>query len=95
MEGNIHFSFRDKDYSASYLICSRQEPIYIFVFFRDKELVQEFGEEICMHISGDKLLHDNIYSGKRLHLYTEIFSQVMISVRNDHPAQTLIQNTHI
>jgi hypothetical protein len=93
MEGSVSFQFRDIWHTANYLICQRQDPVYMFIFFSDETLITEFGQEICIHSVNNQLLDDNIFSGKRLELYTNIFNQVMAKYHYDHHARTIVQHT--
>jgi hypothetical protein len=76
MESIINFSFKNKDYTASYVICDKNYPTYIYVSLNDQGLVKEFGEEICIHSDGKNLIEDQIYTGHRLELYAVIFQAI-------------------
>jgi hypothetical protein len=76
MESIINFSFKNKAYNASYVICDKNYPTYIYLSFTDAELVKEFGEEICIHSNGETLIEDHIYTDHRLELYTTIFHAI-------------------
>jgi hypothetical protein len=76
MESQISFNFRNRQYSASYTICEREYPTYIYVSFKDNELAKEFGEEIVLHSDGGNLLLNNIYTEHRLELYVAVFNAI-------------------
>lgn len=60
MEFVINFIYRGKIQPAKCIICQRSSPLYVYVFFHDKELVQEFGEEVCLHFNNRELLLDHV-----------------------------------
>jgi len=95
MEGTIHFTYKNKDHSANYLICQRQEPHYIFIFFKNEELMKEFGAEICIHSAGNAMLEDNIFSENRRNLFASVFPAVMQHSYKHHNINTIQQtNNH-
>ena len=91
MEGHINFQFENETYTANYVICQKQDPTYIYVFFESENLKKEFGEEVCMHTQDNKLLESNIYSDRRLELFSELFLQVM--KLHSMKEQTTLNNT--
>lgn len=72
----MRFRFREQYYSADYLISQENYPTYIFVWFGDPALVKEFGNEICIHTDGNKLLDEHIHSEKWRDLFTSVFEAI-------------------
>lgn len=48
MDAIIDFIFRKKLYKGELFIEDSEFPFFVFVILRDKDLVQEFGEEITI-----------------------------------------------
>jgi hypothetical protein len=89
MEALVSFSFRENQYSASYTICEREHPTYIYVSLKNADLVQEFGEELVLHSNGRTLLDDHVYTENRLELYTAVFKAISgKEVLKENPAAT-------
>lgn len=80
MEGIIQFQFRDRQFSATYLISEEAYPTYIYIWFTDDELIQQFGEEVCLHTDGKELLPNHIFSAAREELFLAIFTTIKAGV---------------
>lgn len=52
----VQFLFRAKLFFAEAIIDASAEPLYVFCLLQDKELVQEFGEEITIKTDFEKRL---------------------------------------
>lgn len=76
MESIIQFAFRENKYTASYIICDREYPTYIYISLKNEALVKEFGEELVIHCNGGEMLTNHIYSDTRITLYKAIFDAI-------------------
>ena len=56
MESTVQFSFRNKAFSCIIFIDSSEDPCYVFVILLDRDLINEFGDEITIKTDCDKCL---------------------------------------
>ena len=56
MHLNIQFTFRNKGHSCNTYIDTTAHPCFIFVILADKELINEFGDEITIKTDCEKRL---------------------------------------
>lgn len=79
----------DKDHAANYVVCEKDYPTYIYVSFTSEKLIRKFGEEICIHSDGTKVLDSNVHTTTRLELFNNIFSEVQklveLKINNEPP----------
>ena len=81
MESVISFVYGNKNCSASFVVCEKGFPTYIYLTLLDKELVEKFGEDICLHSDGRQLLTDQVYTGDRMELYSAVFKVIQNTVQ--------------
>ncbi|MCE3281825.1 MAG: hypothetical protein K0Q66_562 [Chitinophagaceae bacterium] len=81
MESLISFNYHDKNYSASFVVCEKGFPTYIYLTLLDETLAEKFGEEICLHSDGRQLLADHVYTEERLELYKLVFEVIQNTVQ--------------
>lgn len=65
MEHTIDFHFRGKLYAATVYLSLQEDGCYIFAFFKDKDLITEFGSDVdihtdCMEVLPDKVTNDHV-----------------------------------
>lgn len=53
MDLHVAFSFRNKQSLCNVFIDSSATPCYVFIDLKDRELIQEFGEEITIKTDFD------------------------------------------
>ncbi len=53
MDTELHFTFRSKTYSSTFFIDCSDYPCYIFTILEDKELIEEFGDEVTIKTDGE------------------------------------------
>lgn len=77
MDATISFIFRKKLYEGEMFIEDSEHPCIVFVIVRDKEIAEEFGDEIVLKTDYENLLSkkDDSYPGL-LELRQAIFSIV-------------------
>lgn len=85
MEGIIHFNYHQQQYSASYLVCQRRFPTYIYVTFNNQDLVRKFGEEVVIHTDGQTVLTNHVYSEQRIELFIILLNSIkgLVSLRSN------------
>ncbi len=76
MEFITSFIFEGKIHAAKCIVCNRQHPIYVYVSLEDKQLIREFGEELCIHIERSDLLTAHLTSDRMIEVHTAAFKGV-------------------
>jgi hypothetical protein len=76
MDSVVQLLFRGKLFLSDFVIDVSEEPCYIFCMLRDKELVQEFGEEITIKTDLEKRLLKRDDYGTLVELRQAIFNAV-------------------
>lgn len=76
METVVQFLFRRKLYSCVFFIDTAEHPIYIFCLLKDKELIEEFGDEISIKTDGVQMLSRRYEYPALVELRQSIFGAV-------------------
>lgn len=89
MEGMLQFRFMNRDHTASYMVCEKDYPTYIYITLRDEKLIRRFGEDVCIHTDGNALIADNVFTDTRRDLFNIIFDALkkLVTLRANLPAQ--------
>lgn len=59
MDSIIEFNFRNKNYSCIFYVDVSADPCFVFVILSDKELINEFGEDVTIKTDCTNLLPRN------------------------------------
>lgn len=91
MEGMLQFRFMNRDHTANYMVCEKDYPTYIYITLRDEKLIRRFGEDVCIHTDGSKLIADNVFTDTRRDLFNNIFDELrkQVPLRTNLPEQQI------
>jgi len=78
MEYLILFNFRQEFHEASYVICEKEHPNFIYVSLK-QPLASLFGEEVVISCNGNELLENNIHTDAHRELYLAILNAIIQS----------------
>jgi len=74
MDAKIEFLFREKLYKAQMFVDGSELPCLVFVILYDKDLVEEFGDEIVLKTDCEKILPRRDDVGALVELTEAIFA---------------------
>jgi len=75
---NVEFNFRNKIYTCHINIISSGYPYFIFVKLHDKDLINEFGEEVTIKTDGETRLTKKDDHAELIELRQSIFDVIQI-----------------
>jgi hypothetical protein len=76
MEPQINFNYRQREHKALYTICEREFPTFVYITFLDPQLKSEFGEEVVLHCTAERLITEQVYTNHRLELYQALYEAI-------------------
>ena len=99
MDSIIEFNFRNKNYSCIFYVDVSADPCFVFVILSDKELINEFGEDVTIKTDCINLLPRNDDYHELKELRKSLFSVIkttpeFIALKEKKMSHTIVEESH-
>ncbi|MBC7829186.1 MAG: hypothetical protein H7122_15665 [Chitinophagaceae bacterium] len=77
----IKFNFLNRVYSAEVVPSFTEKPFYFFILFNENEIINEFGEELCIATTdGNSILNNSLATNSKTRTFKEVILREIMKV---------------